>query len=163
MSGLPAAATPDRAMKTILNLAAFLLLLSSTACAREDRRQAAPYRVENGLVVSQELHASEAGLSILRKGGNAVDAAIATAFEPDAAAKAALAEEAKAAGQKRSGVKEMAHGTATAAHVGAVAKQTAATNSKADRDKLLEQKRRAALQEGGGAGDGGEGGSAVMT
>jgi len=67
-------------MKTILNLAAFLLLLSSTACAREDRRQATPYQVENGLVVSQEVHASEAGLSILRKGGNAVDAAIATAF-----------------------------------------------------------------------------------
>ena len=51
-------------MKTILKLAAFLPLLSSTACAREDRRPATPYRVENGMVVSQELRASKAGLAI---------------------------------------------------------------------------------------------------
>ncbi len=34
----------------------------------------------NGMVVSQEYHASEAGLLMLKKGGNAVDAAVATGF-----------------------------------------------------------------------------------
>lgn len=34
----------------------------------------------NGMVVSQEYHASEAGLAMLKKGGNAVDAAVATGF-----------------------------------------------------------------------------------
>lgn len=34
----------------------------------------------NGMVVSQEYNASEAGLAMLKKGGNAVDAAVATGF-----------------------------------------------------------------------------------
>ena len=32
---------------------------------------------ENGMVVSSNIHASEVGISILKKGGNAIDAAVA--------------------------------------------------------------------------------------
>ena len=41
---------------------------------------AGPARPAKGLVVSQDRRASEAGASVLRQGGNAVDAAVATAF-----------------------------------------------------------------------------------
>ena len=39
-----------------------------------------PVRCRNGMVVSQKMLASEAGLGVLRDGGSAVDAAVATAL-----------------------------------------------------------------------------------
>ena len=35
---------------------------------------------KNGMVVSTNVHASEAGVAILKKGGNAIDAAVAIGF-----------------------------------------------------------------------------------
>jgi gamma-glutamyltranspeptidase/glutathione hydrolase len=56
-----------------LALAAAALVLPVVAHAAHQ-----PVRARNGMVVSRDAYATDAGVKVLRSGGNAIDAAIAT-------------------------------------------------------------------------------------
>ncbi|MGC8794719.1 MAG: gamma-glutamyltransferase, partial [Bryobacteraceae bacterium] len=61
-------------MRQAAGFAIFLGLVSLGAQARE------PVRARHAMVVTREPHATDAGLAVLRAGGNAVDAAVAVGF-----------------------------------------------------------------------------------
>ena len=58
----------------------FLVLFAFVVSSLSIQAGSAPYRAKRGMVVSQSDIASQIGFQVIRDGGNAVDAAVATAF-----------------------------------------------------------------------------------
>jgi gamma-glutamyltranspeptidase/glutathione hydrolase len=78
-------ARPERRLDIDLSmirscLALFFLLASLAPATAQQPRWWSPVYARHAMVVSAERNASEAGLEVIRKGGNAVDAAIAAHF-----------------------------------------------------------------------------------
>lgn len=69
-----------RSKRFSLALVTVLVSVSVSWCDKAPAAFVQPLRSKRGMVVSAHRMASDAGLSMLRKGGNAVDAAVATAF-----------------------------------------------------------------------------------
>jgi gamma-glutamyltranspeptidase/glutathione hydrolase len=62
--------------KIFLSLVLIISLVLQFACTKEPQ----PVSSENGMVVSTSSYASKVGVEILKKGGNAIDAAVAVGF-----------------------------------------------------------------------------------
>src|SRR3954447_10184823 len=67
-------------IRQIESLAATVLIVALAAPSLSAQQADAPVSSKNGMVITTSGIASDAGASILAKGGNAVDAAVATAF-----------------------------------------------------------------------------------
>lgn len=74
----PARSTRARAAAVVVSLTVLALLLPGGA--RPDAASRDPLRARHGMVGSTEIHASQAGLDVMKKGGNAIDAAVAVGF-----------------------------------------------------------------------------------
>jgi gamma-glutamyltranspeptidase/glutathione hydrolase len=71
-----ARSTRARAVALLVSLA----ILAPFGGARPDAASRTPLRARHAMVGSTEVHASQAGLEVMKKGGNAVDAAVAVGF-----------------------------------------------------------------------------------
>ena len=71
---------PPTVMPRLFRLTVLLVALVPVACRAQMSPAPDPARAETAMVVSAEVHASEAGVEVMRAGGNAVDGAVATGF-----------------------------------------------------------------------------------